>query len=95
MNGTDLLLSAQQPMYNGGGGRGSWGMNMMYSPFGGWFMILLLIVVVAAAFMIFRGGSGSGPAGHAQTPLDILKRRYAAGEITKEQYEEMKRDLSE
>jgi len=100
---TDIhqLLYAQQPMYNGGGGRGAWGMNMMYSPFGGWFMILLLIVVVAAAFMIFRGSigrggsTGSNPGPHADTPLDILKRRYAAGEIDKEQYEEMKRDLSE
>ena len=29
-----------------------------------------------------------------QTPLDILKARYAKGEITKEQFEELKRDLS-
>lgn len=29
-----------------------------------------------------------------QTPLDILKMRYAKGEITREQFEEMKRDLS-
>ncbi len=28
-----------------------------------------------------------------QTPLDILKTRYARGEITKEQYEQLKRDL--
>lgn len=28
-----------------------------------------------------------------QTPLDILKMRYAKGEITKEQFEQMKRDL--
>ncbi|WP_338669541.1 SHOCT domain-containing protein [Pseudodesulfovibrio methanolicus] len=105
MTDTYLFLTAQQPMYNGGGGPG-WGggMNMMYSPFGGWFMILLLVVVVVAVAMIFKGsfgkgnstGStfGSGPESHAETPLDILKRRYAAGEIDKEQYEQMKRDLT-
>ncbi|MGE4424312.1 MAG: SHOCT domain-containing protein [Pseudodesulfovibrio sp.] len=102
MTDTYLLLTAQQPMYNGGGGPGQWGwgMNMMYSPFGGWFMILLMVVVVAVAVMIFRGSLGRNdtsahtPTSHAETPLDILKRRYAAGEIDKEQYEEMKRDLT-
>ncbi len=34
---------------------------------------------------------GSPMAG--QTPLDVLKARYARSEITKEQYEQMKRDL--
>lgn len=27
------------------------------------------------------------------SPLDMLKRRYASGEITREQYEQMRRDL--
>jgi uncharacterized membrane protein len=27
------------------------------------------------------------------TPVDVLKRRYAAGEITREQYEQMRNDL--
>lgn len=34
------------------------------------------------------------PTAPSQSPLDILKTRYAQGEITKEQYEEMRRDLS-
>jgi uncharacterized membrane protein len=30
----------------------------------------------------------------AQTPLDVLKMRYARGEITREQFELMKKDLA-
>jgi len=32
---------------------------------------------------------------HDETPLEILKRRFALGEITKDQYEEMRRILLE
>ena len=28
-----------------------------------------------------------------ESPLDILKKRYSRGEITKEQFQDMKRDL--
>ena len=28
-----------------------------------------------------------------ETPLDIVRRRYAAGEITREQFEQLRRDL--
>lgn len=91
-----LLLTAQQPMYNGGGPN-SWGGRMMYSPFGGLFMTLLLVVIAVVLVLVLKGavGKGGGRDDHRETPLDILKRRYAAGEIDKTQYEEMKRDLTQ
>ena len=33
------------------------------------------------------------PPGVSETPLDILKRRYASGEITREEFEAMKEDI--
>lgn len=39
-------------------------------------------------------GPGHGPMGRwSETPREILDRRYASGELTKEQYEQMKRDI--
>ncbi len=37
--------------------------------------------------------AGSPPTG--QTPLDMLKARYARGEITQEQFQEMRRAIDE
>ncbi len=33
------------------------------------------------------------PAQTGQTPIEILKARYAGGEITREEYDQMRRDL--
>ncbi|MCH7528041.1 MAG: SHOCT domain-containing protein [Candidatus Marinimicrobia bacterium] len=38
-------------------------------------------------------GRGSGSGG-PEAPMDILKTRFAKGEITKEEFEQMKGDLS-
>ncbi|MFA5895970.1 MAG: SHOCT domain-containing protein [Thermoplasmata archaeon] len=38
-----------------------------------------------------HGSDHDSHSGSNESPLEILKRRFAAGEITREQYEEMKR----
>lgn len=39
--------------------------------------------------------AGATPATPVQSPLDILKTRYAKGEIDKEEYEERRKTLTE
>ncbi|MGE3689760.1 MAG: SHOCT domain-containing protein [Novosphingobium sp.] len=60
-------------------------------------MILVPLVLVVAVLIALRrfgqpAGSSSAP---PQTPLEILKERFARGEINKEEYEERRRILSE
>jgi putative membrane protein len=71
-----------------------WGFGWM------WFMPVFMIVfwglVIWAVVALVQGISRSGSAGGASredSALEILKRRYARGEIGKEEYEEKKRDL--
>lgn len=65
---------------------------------GGWVMMLvfwaLVIIGIAALVRYLSAGSGKTPARETEVPLDILRRRYAAGEITKEQFDEMKRNVA-
>ena len=63
-------------------------------------LILGAVVVIGAVALtvmaIARLARHSGqPAQAAETPLAILKRRYALGEISSEQFELIKRGLTE
>ena len=88
--------------------RYAWGPHMMWWG-GGWamifgplFMILFLAVLIAAVVFLARWVGGPWqttalphhtPPG--RTPLDILKERFARGEIDKDEFEERRRVLGE
>ncbi len=91
-------------MMNGWGWNGGWDGSI------GWLgMILMMVfwiaIVVGVVMLIVwlvrqsqgahtaPGAGGQAPAA-GETPLDILNKRYARGEIDKAEYEEKKRDLS-
>jgi putative membrane protein len=63
-----------------------WGMGG-----GGWLFMLLFwgAVIALIVFLVRRTGEGR----RGESAMDVLKRRYAKGEITKEEYESMKKDI--
>ena len=84
---------AQWRNYDQGYGPGMWGWRMM-GFMGPFMMIVFWIVFIVVIVLIVRWVKSS--TGHVQgeSALDILKKRYAKGEISKEEFENIKKDLS-
>ena len=59
----------------------------------GWLLAILGLGTLAYQFG-WRPEDRRGTDDQARSALDILRERYARGEITREQYEEMRRELS-
>lgn len=76
-----------------GGSDYGWGWGM---GFGMISMVLFWVIVVLGIVVLVRW-IGTGSPGTGQTPaknaLDILKERYARGEIDREEFEQKKHDL--
>ena len=95
---TDALAQGgrYEGWHMGPGMMGEWGMGW----FGGIFMIIFwILILVGLAFVIrwlFQATSKKGDGGQSGSrAIDILKERYARGEIDKAQFEDMKRDLAD
>lgn len=73
-------------MMQGSGWGGGMGLGMVG---GVLFWVLLIVgIVVLVRWMLDRSG------GRGETATQILEKRYARGEINREEYERMKRELS-
>jgi len=90
------IASAQQGRYDGPGMMGGWGMGW----FGGIFMVVFWILILVGfvfgiRWLLQATSKKEDSQQHGSQAIDILKERYARGEIDKAQFEAMKRDLAD
>jgi len=67
----------------------SWGMGMGFGWLIGLVILIILIWLIAKAV---NSGTPSSPQ-HSKSALEILKERYAKGEINKQEFEDRKRAI--
>ena len=69
-----------------------WGNHWMYGGFMMFFWILLIVgLVFFLKWIVDQGRSDKGKSN--ESALEILKKRYAKGEISKEEFEEKKKEI--
>jgi len=71
------------------GWSGGWGMGFM-----GLFWILVIVLVVAAVWRLLpRGGASRSVPPAGDEAEELLRRRYAKGELDREEYQQKLEDL--
>ena len=66
---------------------------MMYGYGFGNHMLLFMIFIIILMISIFKDSSSGKNSKHSETPIELLKIRYAKGEITEKEYQEIKQEL--
>ena len=89
-----LLTMCSGPMMGGWDRAGDYRCSFGFG-YGGMFMwILFLILLGVVIYFIVQNTRSKNLEGQSrETPIDILKKRYAKGEITKEDFDRMKNEL--
>ena len=72
------------------GGNWMWGVGMWP---GAVAMLVFWGALIVGAILVARHFGGVPGSEARPSSLDILKRRYASGEVTREEYQQMRRDL--
>lgn len=80
-------MNGPQNMMEGGGG---FGMILM-----GLIWLLILALIVTLIWFLIRKGSNSTTRSSEESPMDILSKRYARGEIDEEEYQRMKKRIKD
>jgi putative membrane protein len=90
------LAAAQDRPYEWG-----WGMHPMWGMWGAWgigMMLMMFVfwgVVIVGIVLAIRWVMAQGRESRVTDPaLDILRQRYARGDISKEEFEAKKKDLA-
>ncbi len=70
----------------------------MYGHEGGWFsggpfMWLIWIFIIIAVVMVIKAMTGGSSSRDQASPTEILKQRYAHGEIDEEEFERRRKEL--
>ncbi|MBA7609637.1 hypothetical protein ES703_16828 [subsurface metagenome] len=93
---TKVLVCAFSPLgflpaaeFDWWGGHMPWRMWMFF-PLGG-FAIFLILIGLVLFLLLKRPSQRTEP--EVESALDILKKRYARGEISKEEFEKMRQDI--
>lgn len=62
---------------------------------GGWLMMIFwwVLIILGIVLLVKWISDQKGKTRHEESALDILKKRYASGEISKEEFEEKKKHL--
>ena len=74
-------------------GMGSYGMMGFGMGFGWIFMLLFWGMLVWLVYTLINASQSNTKQGREEDALGILKKRYAKGEISKKEYEEMRKEL--
>lgn len=66
--------------------------------FGGPWMLIVWIIIIAlivwGVIVVAKRGISTSDKAQKRDPLDTAKERYAKGEISREEFEQIKKDLS-